>query len=225
MQGSRVLAFTAAVLGFTGLALSLAGGPIGAVGLAMAGLALLSLLAVAWMALEAQAPQLEAPPPELVPAPTPDLDFGYAEADRFPEQGNEAAVEWEAPPPVDEPSAPTPAPAAAIDLDSPLQRALAGLPPKPSAPNRYSPRMPVIPEEDEEAEPVRRARRLVPSGQTLGEKREAAKKAKARPAPEEMEFTVVPSKPRAATRPAVVPTPQVPLVVARVAGKGPAPPT
>jgi hypothetical protein len=154
-----------------------------------------------------------------------DVDFDYAKPDLFPGEGDEAAgSEWEAPPPVDEPSAPTPAPPAAIDLDSPLQRALAGLPPKPSAPNRYSPRMPVIPEEDEEAEPVRRARRLVPSGQTLGEKREAAKKAKARPAPEEMEFTVVPSRPRAPARPVVVPTQQVPLVVARVAGKGPAPP-
>ncbi|MEA3203126.1 MAG: hypothetical protein QOI63_799 [Thermoplasmata archaeon] len=215
---SRVLAFTAAVLGFVGLALGLAGGVVAVAGLVVAAFALLCLLALAWVASEAAPRAMAAPAalPETVPTSNP--DFEYAEPDMFPHQENEGAEDelvargLPAPPAAGEP---------VIDLDSPLQRALAGLPPKPSAPGRYSPRMPVIPEGEEEAEPVRRARRLVPSGQTLGEKREAAKKAKAKPAPDEMEFTVVP-KPRA-VRPAVVRAEKVPLVVASLAGKG-APP-
>jgi hypothetical protein len=216
---SRVWAFAATVLGFAGLSVSLAGGLVAVAGLAVAGAALLGLLAIAWLALESPAAQdTLAPSPGDGPASNP--DFEYAEPDMFPEEEDEAGderierLEAPAPPQASEP---------VIDLDSPLQRALAGLPPKPSAPARYSPRMPVIPADEEEAEPVRRARRLVPSGQTLGEKREATKKAKAKPAPSEMEFTVVPTTPRTPVRPAVVPSTQVPLVVARVAGKG-APP-
>jgi hypothetical protein len=213
---SRALAFVATVLGFVGLALSLLGGPLGFVGAALAGVALLVLLSIAWLAFEAPGRQRvvgqtvaeAAPVPEAMPEAN--LDFEYAEPDLFPDEEPEGEQE-----PMPVPEAPT------IDLDSPLQRALAGLPPKPPAPGRYSPRMPVIPEEEPEDEPVRRARRLVPSGQTLGEKRDQARKAKARP-PEELEFTVVPAKPR--VRPAVLPTQQVPLVVARAAGKGTPPP-
>lgn len=215
---SKALAFAAAVAGFVGLALALVGGPAAAVGTLVAAAALLALLALAWLAHDVQgardAPAEPQPEPAGSPA-SPDLGFDYAEPDMFPDQ------EEEHPAPEPTPTPPPAPPAPAIDLDSPLQRALAGLPPKPSAPARFSPRMPVIPEDEPGDGPVRRARRLVPSGQTLGEKREAARQAKA--APEEVEFTVVPHAPRAPVRPAVVPTPQVPLATARVAGKGRAP--
>ncbi|HUR63824.1 MAG TPA: hypothetical protein VM241_05010 [Candidatus Thermoplasmatota archaeon] len=217
MQGytSRVLAFAATVLGFVGLAVTLAGGPVVVAGLAVAALALLGLLALTWLATDTRFATVHG---ETVGEPTGNPDFEYAGPDLFPHEENEGAEEeWAAglpePPASEEP---------VIDLDSPLQRALAGLPPKPAAPGRYSPRMPVIPEAEEEAEPVRRARRLVPSGQTLGEKRDAARKAKARPPPEDMEFTVVPAPARAA-RPAVASSEKIPLAVARVAGKGPVP--
>ncbi|HEX2066823.1 MAG TPA: hypothetical protein VHI93_08430, partial [Candidatus Thermoplasmatota archaeon] len=216
MRGSRVLAFTATVLGFVGLSLGLVGGPLAVAGLAVAAAALLGLLAIAWMALDA-AP---GPPPQaILPAM---VEFEQVAAP--PPPAHEAIV-WE---PAPNAAPPPPPPAGmeepAIDLDSPLQRALAGLPPRPSAPARYSPRMPVIPTAEAEPEPVRRARRLVPSGQTLGEKREAARKAQARPPGEEVEFTVVAAK-QAAARPSVEAAPKAPVVVARVAGKGAAPPS
>jgi hypothetical protein len=221
----RVLAFALAVVGFGGLAIA-ASGILPWLGLTIAALALLALLAVAWVALDSSAamPELQPEPTwDTLPesAPVTDVGFEYGEADMFPEEEDEQADEEL---PTAPPTRTSRRGAEPVDMESPLQRALAGLPPKPAAPARYSARMPVIPEEEQERdEPVKRARRLVPSGQTLGEKREAAKKAKAKPAAdEEMEFTVVADKPRP-TKPRVVATEKVPLMVARKAGRGAVP--
>ncbi|HUR62002.1 MAG TPA: hypothetical protein VM286_06525 [Candidatus Thermoplasmatota archaeon] len=206
--GLRAFAFVAAAIGILGLLLTRATAPTATLGLVLAGACLVALLAVAWAA--AGAGSSAGAPQAMVP------DVEYAEPDMFPEDEDDAAVDPAPPPP------PLPPPASrsaargaqpslpgspAIDLESPLQRALAGLPPKPAPPSRYSQRMPVIPAEEEKVdEPVRRARRLVPSGQTLGEKREAARKARQEPAveeDEEVEFTSVPAPPRTVPRPPV----------------------
>lgn len=224
--GRRVLAFALAVAAFVGLAV-VASGMLVWLGLVVTAGCVMGLLAMAWSGVPAGL-QVEPDAAPLAPVSDPSIDLGveYGEPDAFAHGEDEEAPEpllsptrARGPPISRRPLASPPSEEPTIDLDSPLQRALAGLPPKPAPPARYSQRMPVIPQEEQEAdEPVQRARRLVPSGQTLGEKREAAKKAKAAPPPdEEVEFTTVP-KVRVPARPA-----KVPLVVARRAGKG-APP-
>lgn len=224
--GYRILAIVFAALGLLGLAILYgtqgAATALEGFGYVLAAIGLVALLGGFLKTLAGPAGPQEAAGPETLSQIDPDAPLPHMDLEEglHPEAGYEADP---APPLASaEPAGP------AIDLDSPLQRALAGLPPRPPPPPRFSPRMPKIPEpEPDGPEPVERARRLVPSGMTLGQKREMEKRqAPASPIPPEelTEFVVVPTSPKA-TKPRAKPVTALPVPTrtAKVAG-GPVPP-